>query len=340
MSKEQIFKSWVQTLRNIEKELSKKNGRDILSPEIETLLINPYRMALEAKGILPAPRLGNGEWDKSTAVYFFRTTGKTYRKFWEESPNYEGKTPFRFQFLIYKRYNTELIFEKIPKDARGKKVSGIQGALELLYNPSANIPAEGRRVENTSAGLPLLKKDEQENNPLVGETLTTQRLIPVGKEGFYLFCSLQQCEPQKIFSGRNIRIITGPGGSATRIRAAHLLRILCNGKPEETKKGLLEIEKHCRNFQTKKLRNTLKILDENDILSWTTNALTNAYRNYEIPPKTQNSRNQISLSIAQNTVNTSSGTDYAITLSFGSNTSHERDNESNLINYWEKINSK
>lgn len=332
---EKLFLAWISHLESLLKMASKTKGKSLLKSRKEGIIVSPAKMALCLRGVTPHPRISTLPWDEAGNLNLFRTSGKLYRKFANRGNDSET-TFFKYRFLVYKRYNSELLTQALPTDAKGLHPLGLHGATELLYSPNANIPKAGRKIVNYM-GFPLMESndDVDESKRLVGESLAISELIPVGNKGFYLFCSTQQKNPHKVEAGRNERMVIGPNSHGTRVRTAHLIRKLSHGKPEETPKILREVEQACGNLLMDNLEKIFEMdSDPKDFYSKPEEELQSLQKDWEktvLKNKNGHIHGGIRITISPNTTGTQSAEDSCIILNFGSTGSHEREVENEMI---------
>lgn len=339
---ENLFLAWIKTIKALQKEANRTQGKSLLEKNREDLICNPAKTALCLSGETPLPGLSTHDWDSGYNLSFLKTSGKLYRRFVERSAGqYTSAQHFKSKFLIYKRFNSNIMDSSIPKNAKGTPISGLHGVTEILYSPQAGLPKYGRKISHSYSGPLLNPPEEEENKLIVGENLTLTELIPLGSKGFYLFCSKQQKEPHSMQPGENLKMVIGPNGKGTRIRMAHLLKKLCHGKTEETPAMIQKIEEcTAKNlldqmedilFQTKSPKEFFN--QENQQLQilqkqWDQNLL-DATDNH---PHTN-----LRLFISPNVVNNAGGEDNCLLLQFGRPNAHESETENTMVDIWKNI---
>lgn len=341
-----LFINWHKELTKLLPSAQKTKGKSLLKNQREEIICNPAKLALCAQEIAPHPQIGKQEWDSSFNLSLFRNSGKLYRRFAQRKKSSTSKLElFKYRFLVYKRYNSINLYETLPSNSRGQCPSGLQGTTELLYSPHANLPKTGRPISNQH-GNPVIesREDFDDTKKLVGETLTLSELIPIGNEGFYIFCSAQQKNPYKIEQGQNERMVIGPNGPHTRVRVAHMIRKLSNGKPEDTPSILQAVEETCGDILLNTLEKIVReVEDPQEFFQKNQEELQAQKKKWEtevIKEMTSRVQRHITLTISPNTVGIQGGGDSCIILNFGNKGEHEREIETNLINDLKKLTNK
>lgn len=338
-----LFIAWIEALEALHKEAQKTQGKSLLQKNREDLVCNPAKTVLALMGEQPLPGLSKLDWDSASNLSFLKTSGKLYRKFVEKQATYySGAQHFKSKFLIYKRFNSNVLDKSIPQNSKGQPISGLHGVTEILYSPQANLPKAGKRVLYSHSG-PVLDSSEsdEENKMLVGENLTLTELIPLGSKGFYLFCSKQQREPHKIQQGENLRMVIGPSGKGMRIRMAHLLRKLCHGKPEETLIMLEKIEECIAGNLLDQLQEILtKVDDPKDYYNQEIQELQILQKKWDkdLLNGTDHHLNWgLKIFMSPNTINNCGGEDNCLLLQFGTAGAHEAEVENQLVDIWKAL---
>ena len=332
---ELIFLEWTNKLESLISSARSSEGQSLLKHQTEQLIINPAKLALCLRHHAPQPRKSTFPWDEAGNITLLKNSGKLYRQFRvSKSGKGSNLNPFPYQFLVYKRYNTKLITEEIPTDKLGNPVSGLQGVLEILYCPNANLAEEGRRIQIRNRTAVIETNSNEESRKLIGESLTLSQLIPLGTKGFYLFCSEQQTEPYKIEAGLNERIVMGPTNMATQIRVAYMVNKLGQGRPEKTNVVLQDVQNAYGKILLKILEGILlETSNPKDYFSKTEEDLHIKKKNWEqqVVSIQEKINERTSIAYCPNTIGGQGAIDNAITINFGDPKTNENEIEDQLL---------
>jgi hypothetical protein len=344
------FLQWHAQVEKICEKVGKSKKPILFDPENIRLIVHPHEATAALSGKPPIPILSNDEWDSAQHLLRMNHQGTLYRFFYEKTS--AGVRTSDIAFLVFKRYQGPLTALPPVTSKTKTRGRGLNAVCEILYSPKVTMPKTGRALMNHyGVHCTMVPHEDSEMKTSSSQSLWVERLIPLGKQGFYMMCSEQQEFPEIVFSGENAKVAVAPNPVQACNRAAHLLKSLCQGKEEDIPKVEKAISRTVHALlETKALR--IATQDPNVLWDTVSTKIPKDALRLDNPHAVKNPNTlrapeflcedilgtcKIQLWISENSVNPSGGDDFSLGLSFGEKDKHESDNTHTLRDAWKEL---